>query len=97
MGPTRLMRARGMRRTPTRSEGRVWVWLRDRRFEGYKFRRQHSIGGYVLDFYCAALRLAIEVDGEHHRSLGCLSMTANGPPDYAAVTESKFSEFRTIS
>jgi len=55
-----------MRREPTRSEGRLWTWLRNRQFSGYKIRRQFPVGKYILDFYCAELRLAIEVDGEHH-------------------------------
>jgi very-short-patch-repair endonuclease len=57
-----------MRRQPTRSEDRLWSWLRDHRFGGHKFRRQHPIGPYVLDFYCAELRLAVEVDGRHHET-----------------------------
>ena len=55
-----------MRREPTRAEGRVWTWLRARRFSEWKFRRQHPIGRYILDFYSAGLRLAIELDGSHH-------------------------------
>ena len=35
---------------------------------GYKFRRQHSVGSYILDFYCPAVRLAIELDGDSHFS-----------------------------
>ena len=58
--------ARGMRREPTRAEGRMWNWLRGRRFSEWKFRRQHPIGRYILDFYCAELKLAIELDGRHH-------------------------------
>jgi very-short-patch-repair endonuclease len=65
-GPQLRQRAKEMRRAPTRSENRLWSWLRDRRFDGYKFRRQYPIGRYVLDFYCAELKLAIEVDGRHH-------------------------------
>ena len=57
-----------MRQSPTRSEDRLWQWLRDRRCSGYKFRRQHPLGGYILDFYCAELKLAIEVDGKHHEA-----------------------------
>jgi len=49
-----------MRKAPTRSEDRVWSWLRDRRFGGYKFRRQHPVGDYIVDFYCSELKLAIE-------------------------------------
>lgn len=54
-----------MRRSPTRAEHKVWWWLRDRQL-GYKFRRQVPIGRYILDFYCAELQLAIELDGPHH-------------------------------
>src|SRR5712692_11728031 len=61
-------RTRAMRKMPTRAEGRMRSWLRDRRFLGYKFRRQHPIGNYILDFYCAELQLAIELDGSHHES-----------------------------
>ena len=68
MRTTHRMRAnaRSMRRSGTRSEGRLRTWLRGRRFSGYKFRRQHPVGNYILDFYCAELRLAIELDGEQH-------------------------------
>ena len=59
-----------MRRDPTRSEGRMWCWLRNRRFAGFKFRRQVPIGRYIVDFYCAALKLVVELDGTHHRSPG---------------------------
>jgi very-short-patch-repair endonuclease len=59
-------RARYMRKNATQSEAIVWDWLRNRRFERWKFRRQHPVGNYVLDFYCDALRLAIEVDGDGH-------------------------------
>ena len=44
----------------------MWFWLRNRRFGNYKFRRQHPVGDYILDFYCAELKLCIELDGAHH-------------------------------
>jgi very-short-patch-repair endonuclease len=44
----------------------LWEHLRDGRLDGLRFRRQHPIGPYVLDFYCAAARLAVEVDGAIH-------------------------------
>ena len=66
---TMLDHARRMRRAPTRSEDRLWSWLRDRRFSGQKFRRQVPIGRYILDFYCPRLKLVIEMDGQHHRAL----------------------------
>ena|ERR1700682_3191630 len=59
--------ARKMRRAPTRAEERLWAWLRNRRFRGCKFRRQVPVGSFILDFYCSELRLAIELDGSHHR------------------------------
>ena len=40
--------------------------LRDRRLQGWKFRRQHVIGSYIADFYCERARLVIELDGGHH-------------------------------
>jgi very-short-patch-repair endonuclease len=58
--------AREMRKEPTRAEDRLWSWLRDRRFGNYKFRRQHPVGDYILDFYCAELKIAIELDGVVH-------------------------------
>ena len=60
-------KARRLRASTTDAEHRLWDILRDRRLAGAKFRRQHPIGRYVLDFYCAAARLAIEVDDKHHR------------------------------
>jgi very-short-patch-repair endonuclease len=59
-------RARYLRKNGTSAEGRVWRWLRDRKLSSWKFRRQYPIGTYILDFYCNALRLAIELDGTGH-------------------------------
>ncbi len=63
--PTIVQRARANRRNPTSAEARMWSLLRDRRL-AYKFRRQHQIGGYVVDFACPAIHLIIEVDGPSH-------------------------------
>jgi very-short-patch-repair endonuclease len=57
--------ARRLRREMTPPEARLWMALRRDRL-GVKFRRQHPIGRYVLDFYCAELKLAVEVDGRGH-------------------------------
>nr|WP_168047398.1 endonuclease domain-containing protein [Brevundimonas alba] len=54
-----------MRRHMTPPEARLWGCLKGGAL-GFKFRRQHSIGTYILDFYCAASRLAVEVDGARH-------------------------------
>jgi very-short-patch-repair endonuclease len=59
-------RARVLRKEPTWAEKLMWRWLRDRRFSGYKFRRQHPFGPYFLDFYCREASLAIELDGGQH-------------------------------
>ena len=59
-------RARNLRRVLTLSERRLWSWLRNRTFEGFKFRRQFPVDRFVLDFYCPELSLAIEVDGRQH-------------------------------
>ena len=59
-------RARRLRKDETWAEKLMWRWLRDRRFTGYKFRRQHPLGIYYLDFFCEEAQLNIEVDGLHH-------------------------------
>ena len=60
-----VLRARALRRDMTLPEAMLWQVLR-KRPEGLKFRRQHPIGRCVVDFYCPATRLVIEVDGESH-------------------------------
>ena len=60
-----VRRARMLRREMTPPEIALWCELRQRP-GGLKFRRQHPAGPYVIDFYCAAARLAIEVDGAFH-------------------------------
>jgi very-short-patch-repair endonuclease len=60
-----VAKARALRRTMTQPEARMWQILRDRP-GGFKFRRQHPAGPYVLDFYCPATKLVVEIDGEAH-------------------------------
>ena len=59
-------RTRYLRKTQTEPERRLWKALRARRCEGLKFRRQVSIGRYIVDFICFESRLIIEVDGGQH-------------------------------
>ena len=59
-------RARGMRQKPTGAEAAAWEILRERRCLGLKFRRQQVFQGFILDFYCAEIRTAIELDGPIH-------------------------------
>ena len=58
--------ARELRRQTTWAERALWRKLKDRTVAGRKFRRQHNVGPYVLDFYCPELELAIELDGGQH-------------------------------
>ena len=60
--------ARQMRKEPTRSESLLWSALRNRRLASRKFRRQHPVGRFILDFYCHEERLAVEVDGPVHET-----------------------------
>ena len=67
--PTRkvmLERAAAMRNNPTEPEKRLWYALRDSRFFGTKFRRQAIIGFRIVDLFCPAKALAIEIDGDTH-------------------------------
>jgi very-short-patch-repair endonuclease len=59
-------RARLLRKKATNTERTLWRHLRNRNFAGYKFRRQHPLGCYILDFYCPAAKLALELDGGGH-------------------------------
>jgi very-short-patch-repair endonuclease len=59
-------RARSLRKKATDAERILWRHLRNRNFAGYKFRRQHPSDRYILDFYCPAAKLAIELDGGGH-------------------------------
>ena len=59
-------RRRSLRNEPTRAEKEMWNGLRKKRTEGYKFRRQHSIGPFIADFYSPSLHLVVEVDGATH-------------------------------
>jgi very-short-patch-repair endonuclease len=58
--------AKRLRREMSLPEVVLWECLRARRLEGLRFRRQHPVGPYVLDFHCAEAGLAVEVDGAHH-------------------------------
>src|SRR5688500_15530456 len=62
----RTQRARELRREMTPTEKLLWSRLRGGRFEGFKFRRQTPIAGYIVDFYCPSARLIVELDGESH-------------------------------
>jgi very-short-patch-repair endonuclease len=63
-----LARRRALRRNSTDAEAALWFHLRAKRLAGFKFRRQHPCGPYILDFYCPNRRLAVELDGGQHFS-----------------------------
>jgi very-short-patch-repair endonuclease len=58
--------ARTLRKTQTEVERLLWSKLRGKQISGYKFYRQYPIDNYILDFYCPAKKLAIELDGSQH-------------------------------
>ncbi len=62
--------ARDLRQKSTDAEQKMWTLLRNRKLKGKKFRRQHAIANYVLDFYCHEAKLAIELDGNFHKAAG---------------------------
>jgi very-short-patch-repair endonuclease len=59
-------KARELRRAATPAERMLWDMLHARRLDGLKFRRQHVLAPYILDFYCPERRLAVEADGAQH-------------------------------
>lgn len=59
-------RRKELRNNATPAEQKLWSMLQHSNLGGYKFRRQHSVGPYILDFYCPSERLAVELDGDSH-------------------------------
>jgi very-short-patch-repair endonuclease len=60
--------AKKLRRKETEAEQKLWSLLRNRQLNGRKFRRQHAITKYIVDFYCHECKLAVELDGYHHKN-----------------------------
>jgi very-short-patch-repair endonuclease len=58
--------ARQKRHEPTPAENQLWQRVRNRQIKGAKFRRQHVIERFIVDFYCAEVRLLVEIDGPIH-------------------------------
>ncbi len=65
-----LQRSKGLRRNMTGPERKLWSLLRGRRLGGLKFRRQAPIGPFIVDFFCAAQKLILELDGASHADRG---------------------------
>jgi very-short-patch-repair endonuclease len=64
--PERREQARALRRHGTDAERSFWERVRAHRFEGTKWRRQHPIGPFIVDFYCREWRIVVELDGTSH-------------------------------
>ena len=65
-GREKILVARQLRRKQTDAESKLWAELRKIRSNNIRFRRQHPIGDYIVDFVCLKNRLIIEIDGGHH-------------------------------
>jgi type I restriction enzyme, R subunit len=85
--PVRTVKSRAqiLRASPTPTEREMWEILRDRRLAGIKFRRQSPISIFVADFYCARLKLIVELDGDVHSD-----------PHQAAHDENRDSYLRSL-
>lgn len=78
-------RRRELRRKATLAETLLWECLRRRALHGRKFRRQYSVGRYILDFYCAEEHLGIELDGAVHENPWRRAYDENRVNDLAAA------------
>lgn len=68
--------ARALRANPTEAEKILWLRLRRKALGGLRFRRQQPFGPYIADFFCAAARLIVELDGDQHGAAGALAYDA---------------------
>ncbi len=66
--PQNFASAKHLRDRMTEAEGKLWEILKNNKFNGYKFRRQHPIHQFIVDFYCHELKLIIEIDGQYHNT-----------------------------
>jgi very-short-patch-repair endonuclease len=66
LNPRLLNNAREMRKAPTDAEHKLWMLFRSELLAGFKFRRQHPVGGYIVDFVCLKQHLVVELDGGQH-------------------------------
>ena len=59
-------KARELRNNMTKQEQKIWSFLKNRKFYGYRFLRQYPIGNYIVDFICRSKKIIIEIDGGQH-------------------------------
>ena len=67
-GPGIFERAKALRNNMTDAERKLWDELKGNKLSGFKFRRQHPVQRFIVDFYCHKLALVIEIDGEYHQT-----------------------------
>ncbi|WP_375417519.1 endonuclease domain-containing protein [uncultured Hymenobacter sp.] len=67
--PNKKDQRQTLRNSLTPAEAKLWFSLKNAQLDGRKFRRQHSVSAYILDFYCPEERLAIELDGAGHSTV----------------------------
>ena len=67
--PKKTMKRKALRNDGTAPEAVLWTYLQKRQLLGKKFRRQYSIGRYIVDFYCPECSLIVELDGKRHFSM----------------------------
>ena len=63
---TKVAQARSLRQNATEVERKLWSHLRKKQIGGLRFRRQHPLGPYIVDFFCGSARLVVELDGDQH-------------------------------
>jgi very-short-patch-repair endonuclease len=63
-----MPRRKQLRNNGTPAEATLWTYIQHSKIDGRKFRRQHSVGGFILDFYCPSEKLCIELDGSFHNT-----------------------------
>ena len=66
--PEITRRAQYLRQSMTPAEATLWDSIRNKKLQGLRFRASHPVGRFILDFYCPAIKLVIELDGAHHAS-----------------------------
>ena len=75
-----------LRNMSTSAEATLWKLIKGQQIDGLKFRRQHSVGPYILDFYCPQFRLGIELDGEVHSTTEAMDYADNNRLTHSPTT-----------
>lgn len=89
--------ARELRRRDTPAEDVLWEFLRDRGLSGLKFRRQHPVGPYIVDFCCPAQRLIVELDGDIHEEQREMDCVRQRRLEHAGYTVLRFSNLQVMN